>query len=174
MDGTITPTIPLNGNNYDGFGGGSGIWLFAILALMWGNWGGRGNMDGRCATVEDLNNSANFTRLENQVMNNGQSLQQYYMNIANGMAQQGYQDAMNFGALEKQIMENTCQINSNITAQAQSIKDMLCQNKIESLQEQVRQLQLNQSLNGVVRYPQGMTYAAPNPYFGCGCNNSNI
>lgn len=174
MDGTITPTIPLNGNNYDGFGGGSGIWLFAILALMWGNWGRGGNMDGRCATVEDLNNSANFTRLENQVMNNGQSLQQYYTNIANGLCQQGYQNAINFGALEKQIAEGNCQINANITAQAQGIKDMLCQNKIESLQEQVRQLQLQASFNGVVRYPSGTTYAMPNPYFGNGCCNSNI
>ena len=53
-----------------GFGGGSGIWLFAILALMWGGFGGNrynNGLESRCATVEDLNNTQNFARLENQV-----------------------------------------------------------------------------------------------------------
>ena len=37
MEG-IQPTLPIGGYN-EGFGG-SGIWLFAILALMWGGFGG--------------------------------------------------------------------------------------------------------------------------------------
>ena len=44
MEGTgITPVMDMNrGYGYDGFGG-SGIWLFAILALMWGGNGFFGN-----------------------------------------------------------------------------------------------------------------------------------
>ena len=69
MDG-ITPVMPMGGN--DGFGGASGLWLFAILALMWGggNWfGNRGygeSLGYRPATAEDVNNGFNFNDLQNQ------------------------------------------------------------------------------------------------------------
>ena len=50
MDG-IQPTIPIGNND---FGGNGGIWLFAILALMWGGGGMFGrNCNGGCATTED-------------------------------------------------------------------------------------------------------------------------
>lgn len=59
--------------------------------------------------------------------------------------------------------------NANITAQIQSVKDMLSQNKIEALQSQVNNLQLQNALAGVVRYPNGMTYTAGTSPF-CNCN----
>ena len=55
--------------------------------------------------------------------------------------------------------------NANITSQIQSVKDMIAQNKIESLQAQVNALQLNAALCGVVRWPVTATYSATNPYF---------
>lgn len=67
--------------------------------------------------------------------------------------------------------------NANFTAQIQSVKDMIAQDKIEALQSQVNQLQLAQAVAGVVRYPTATTYATNcNPFFGsygcgCGCNN---
>ena len=63
--------------------------------------------------------------------------------------------------------------NANFTAQIQSVKDMIAQNKIESLQAQVSQLQLAQATSGVVRYPNSWTFNAgqfPNCFCG-GCNN---
>ena len=59
--------------------------------------------------------------------------------------------------------------NANFTAQIQSVKDMIAQDKIESLQNQVNQLSLANQLNGVVRYPTNTYYAVPSPCFG-GCN----
>ena len=67
MDG-ITPTYNIGGNN-DGFFGGNGLWLFAILALMWGGngfFGGNNNLGYRAATAEDVNNGFNFNDLQNQ------------------------------------------------------------------------------------------------------------
>ena len=62
--------------------------------------------------------------------------------------------------------------NANITAQIQSVKDMIAQNKIESLQEQVSALNLQNQLAGVVRYPMNTMYGVPSPCFnGCGCGN---
>lgn len=66
MDG-ITPTYNVGGNDGFGFGGG-GLWLFAILALMWGGNGffGGNNLGYRPATAEDVNNGFNFNDLQNQ------------------------------------------------------------------------------------------------------------
>lgn len=70
------------------------------------------------------------------------------------------------------IQQNTADTNANITAQIQSVKDMLAQDKIESLQNQVAQLNLQNQLSGVVRYPSNTYYSVPSPCFnGCGCAN---
>jgi len=60
--------------------------------------------------------------------------------------------------------------NANFTAQIQSVKDMIAQDKIESLQNQVNQLQLAQATSNVLRYPNSWTYnAGMSPFCGCGC-----
>lgn len=62
--------------------------------------------------------------------------------------------------------------NANVTAQIQSVKDMIAQDKIESLQNQVNALTMQNQLAGVVRYPTNTFYAVPSPCFGgCGCGN---
>lgn len=67
---------------------------------------------------------------------------------------------------------NTASINANTTAQTQKILDALAENKIEALQAQVNQLQMQNALNGVVRYPTNTYYSVPSPCFnGCGCGN---
>ena len=63
--------------------------------------------------------------------------------------------------------------NANITAQIQSVKDMIAQDKIEALQAQVSQLQLAQATSGMLRFPNSWSYGAGPfpPIFGCGCSN---
>lgn len=192
----ITPVMNVGGyGDGCGWGGNSSfIWLFAILALMNGGFGGWGGRDGRCATVEDLNNSANFTRLESQVQNNGNAIAQGFTNLGNGICSLGYQLATDFGALEKEIADCCCQnqlaskqiqfdmanyaaaINANVTAQVQSVKDMLCAEKAAALQAQVNKLEMEKMFCGVVRYPTSATYNAGYPFYynsscGCGCTN---
>ena len=48
--------------------------------------------------------------------------------------------------------------NANFTAQIQSVKDMMYQNKIEALQAQVGALQLQAATANVVRFPNAYTY----------------
>lgn len=178
----ITPVMNVGGGYGYGDGFGSYIWLFAILALMNGGFGGWGNRDGRCATVEDLNNSANFTRLENQVQSNGTAITTAATNLGNGICQLGYQLATDFGALGKEMSECCCGINRNIDGvnyniaeQTNKILSALKDSKIETLQSQVSQLQLNQALCGVVRYPTSATYNAGYPFYygyNCGCNTN--
>jgi len=67
--------------------------------------------------------------------------------------------------------QNTAAINANTTAQTQKILDALAQNKIEAMQNRINQLELNNAVAGVVRYPNTFSYnAGPSPFCGgCGC-----
>ena len=201
MEGTgIQPVMDMNRGYGDGFGfGGSGIWLFAILALMWGGnglWGNRG-LDGRAATVEDLNNSANFTRLESQVMNNGNRIESKADAVYSGICNLGYEMAQQFNSTNSKLADCCCEnrlaiantnahidqsnalVNANITAQTQKVLDAIAQNKIEALQGRINQLELQQAVAGVVRYPSTFAYSAgQSPFcsgaYGCGCSCGNI
>lgn len=82
---------------------------------------------------------------------------------------------------KQMIMQNNyddamrdAQTNANFTAQIQSVKDMIAQDKIESLQSQVSQLQLAQATAGVLKFPNQWSYGAgpfPPIFGGCGCQN---
>ena len=74
-------------------------------------------------------------------------------------------DGVNFNAAQ-----NTAAINANMTAQTQKVLDAIAQNKIDTLQARVNQLEMQNAMCGVVRYPNATTYTAgPGPYCGSQC-----
>ena len=132
MDG-ITPTYNIGGSN-DGLGfGGSGLWLFAILALMWGGNGFfGGNMQNCCCSIQRNIDSVNFNA------------------------------AMNTASLKEAIL-----------LEGQKTRDLITENKMEALQARINQLELNQAVAGVVRYPSATTYTSgSNPFCNCGFNGN--
>ena len=68
MEGTgITPVMDMNRGYGDGFGfGGSGIWLFAILALLWGGNGAFGGNGNSNAIQNDVNRGFDTQNLQAQ------------------------------------------------------------------------------------------------------------
>ena len=54
---------------------------------------------------------------------------------------------------------NTAAINANTTAQTQKILDAIMGNRMADMQSQINQLQLQNSLAGVLRFPSSWTYA---------------
>ena len=81
------------------------------------------------------------------------------------------------GNVTRQLMQNNydaamrdAATNANITAQIQGVKDMIMQDKMEAMQNRINQLELQNQLQGVVRYPNGWTYNAGNSPFCGGCN----
>ena len=64
----------------------------------------------------------------------------------------------------------TAEINANTTAQTQKILDAIMGNKVEAMQNRINQLELQNQLAGVVRYPNGWTYNAGSAPFCGGCN----
>ena len=180
------------------FGGGTGgMWIFALLILLLIGGGGffGGNRGGYPAgepvTEAGLCNAMNFNNLENSVGRLNDNLTNTYIGLQNGMCQMGYETLKNFGTTQNQIAQcccetqraidgvnyngaiNTAAINANTTAQTQKVLDAIQQNKIDSLQAQVNQLQLQSAMCGVVRYPNATTYTAGmNPYWNNSCCNN--
>lgn len=75
-------------------------------------------------------------------------------------------DGVNFNAAM-----NTAAINANTTEQIQRILDAITGNRIADMQNQINELQLQNAVAGVVRYPNTMAYnAGPSPYCNNGCN----
>ena len=81
------------------------------------------------------------------------------------------------GNLTRQLMQNNydaamrdAATNANFIAQIQSVKDIFMQDKMEAMQNRINQLELQNQLQGVVRYPSGLTYNAGNSPFCGGCN----
>ncbi len=202
MDGTtgIQPTYNLADRSDYGFGGGSGIWLFAILALMWGGNGlfGRGQQaptdyarqsdvvytsafnqlqDENTAIRSDIQRTAydTISALKDGQYNNLSEIRDLQSAVSTGFSNMQSCccntlraiDSVNYnGAI------NTASINATTTAQTQKILDAISQSKIDSLQNQVNQLQLAQAVAGVVRYPNQTTYSSgANPFCGCGYGN---
>ena len=215
----------LSGNNGFGNGWGDGgafMWIFALLILANGGFGGWGNNGfANAIGYENLATSNEVQRgFDNQ---NAMANQREILSAVNaGTAQavaatnQTFHDSLSAmqslynetardisdlrvgqaNALANQnacccetkqmIMQNNydgamrdAATNANFTAQIQSVKDMIAQDKIESLQAQVSQLQLAQATAGVLRFPNSWSYGAgpfPPIFGGCGCSNgfSNI
>ena len=78
-------------------------------------------------------------------------------------------DSVNFNGAQ-----NTAAINANTTAAVQKVLDAISTNKMEALQGRINQLELNNAVAGVVRYPTSFSYnAGPSPFCGgCGCNGA--
>ena len=197
MEGNgIVPTMPIGGTGM----GESWIFLFAILALMWGGNGGflGGNGNGN-AIQADVNRGFDNQNLQAQTRD-------ILGAVTSGTAQtvaatnQTFHDTLGalndkYGELQRDIAalgvgqanllahQNECCcslktaiLNSdmNTNAQVQKVLDTISANKIEALRDKVSALELAQATNNVVRYPNSMTYAYnANPFCsnGCGCGS---
>lgn len=188
----VTEGTPVMMNDGCGFGGGSWVWAFLIFALL-GFGGGWGNNRGgeQLATSADVQRGFDTNEITRKLdgINYGicDGFYAQNTNLLNGFAAVN-QNINNEGrAIQTQLADcccttqrgidsinyngaiNTAAINANTTAQTQKILDAICQNKIETLQNQVNQLQLQSAMCGVVRYPNGMTYNAGTSPFCNGC-----
>ena len=191
-----------------------GLWLFAILALMWGGggFGFGGNGFANAIGYQNLATQNDVQRgFDNQ--NSMGNQREILSAVTNGTAQsvaatnQVYHDVTNYvgdkymelqrdiaalavGQANTLANQNQCccniqqliqqmnyeaamrdaNTNANIVAQNQKILDAIMGNKIEAMQNRINQLELQNQLQGVVRYPNGWTYNAGNSPFCGGCN----
>lgn len=197
---TVETTAPVytgyaNGDCNGGFGGGGFVWAFLIFALLgFGGFGNGFNRGGeQIATSADVQRGFDTSEITRKLDTLGNGLcDGFYAqntNILNGFSGVNASIANEGRAIQTQLADcccttqrgidsvnynnaiNTASINANTTAMGQKILDTINQNKIESLQGRVNQLELQNAMCGVVRYPNGMTYNAGSSPF-CNCNPS--
>ena len=183
----------------DGFGGSGFIWAFLIFALLMGNggfgFGGNGNTNALSADMQRGFDNQNSMANQREILaaTNGvyhdinATLVDKYSELARdinavgaGVSQAIANQCQLTGDLKLQVSEgfgqsrfdgamNTAAINAVTTAQTQKILDALAQNKIEALQGKVNQLELQNAMSNVVRYPNAWTYnAGSSPFCNCG------
>jgi len=228
MDTTLSASDIALLNNRDGMFGGDGwggfMWIFALLILAGGGFGGFGNNFANAIGYENLATSAEVQRgfdAQNSLANEREILAAVNSGTAQSIAatNQTFHDTL--GALTDKYSElardiagvalqqqqtianqnecccstkmliaetgaginaglaqgryeaamNTAAINANTTAQTQKILDAIAQDKIDSLQQKINALELQNAVAGVVRYPSASTYfAGMNPFCGCAAN----
>lgn len=178
MEGLTASDVALMQKDTNDWGGGSFMWIFALLILLFVGGGGIFGGNGQPVTEAGMCNAMNFNGLENAVGRLNDSLQADYMGLQNGICNLGYETLKNFNDTQKQIADvniniltqsNTIQAMSN--ANTQKILDAITGNRIADMQNQINQLQLQNAMCGVVRYPTQTSYCSgTNPFSGCGCN----
>lgn len=167
-------------NDGMGFGGGWLSWIL-IFALLGGGGFGFGNRCGNFVTEADLCNANSFSELKNSVgrMNDQQAA--IARQTDNAICQIGYQNLQNTNTITSQLADCCCNtqaaiqqvrydmavqngdIKSLIHSEAEATRNLMQQNKIESLQQQINALNLQTALCGIPRtnpYGYGI-YAYP-------------
>ena len=171
-------------------GGNGGMWIFALLILLLigngGLFGGRNGEFGQFATAASQSEiliGQQFQNLDNKIDRIGNGIADATFALNNSIKDGNYatQTAIkdccctsqrNTDALRYDISQMFAASNANTTAQTQKILDVLCQNKIDSLQSQVSELKTQNMFCGIPRInPYGYgVYPYANQGCGCGCN----
>ena len=113
--------------------------------------------------------SDKYNELDRDILSVGNTLQQVMANQNQCCCQTLRAiDGVNYANAQ-----NTAAINANTTAAVQKVLDAITENKVEALQGRINQLELNNAVAGVVRYPTQYAYnAGPSPFCGgCGCGS---
>lgn len=148
-------------DNMNDVGGSSMMWIFALLILLFcgGGFGGYGR-NGDAATQEILFGQQ-FGALDNKIDRIGNGIADATFALNNAITSEG-----------RGIQTQLSQMQLTECSNTQKILDALAQNKIDALTAKVNELQMQNAMCGVVRYPMSYTYATQtNPFCGCGCNN---
>lgn len=173
-------------------GMGGGWFLIVILFLfLFGFGNNRNGLGGYCGcdgyvTTSQFESENNFRTLDNS-----------NRMTQNGLCQLGYEQANLVNASTAQIVGNITTEGRNIQSQladcccttqraidslklencqnTQKILDAITTDRMAQMQNQINQLQMQNALCGVVRYPMASTWnAGSNPFCGCGCGCNGL
>lgn len=174
---TMSPADYAAMNGSFGGNGMGGWWMIILFALIFGNGGfGFGGGDRKYATTDELSAGFNAAGVNNKLNDISAAIAGVNQNLGNAICQSEYKALEHQAALSAQIAQCCCETQQAIHAEGEATRSMIQQDKIEALQQQVNQLNLQAQLCGVVRYPTAATYGAGySPFFGgCGCGCANI
>ena len=179
-----------------GLGGSSTLILIVLFLFLFG-FGGMGFGNNRNCGMPNCGGDGYVTTSQFESENNFRTLDNSNRMTQNGLCQLGYEQANLINASTAQIVGNITNEGRALQSQladcccttqraidslklencqnTQKILDVIQGNRIAEMQSQISQLQLNQALCGVVRYPMASTWnAGSNPFCGCGCGCNGL
>lgn len=183
MGGALTASdvALLTGN--EGFGGNSFLWIFALLILAGGGFGGLGfGNRSQAATTDEVSAGFNFAGINNNLNEITAGVAGVNQNLGNAICQSTYE-------LSNRISQCCCDtqaaiqnvrydmavqngdLKALIHSEGEATRAMIQQNKIETLQAQVNQLQLAQATCGIPRVNPNAWGVYPYTC-GTGCNGT--
>lgn len=156
--------------------GGNASWLIILFVLIFGmgGWNNRGGGWNDSATQEILFGQQ-FQNLDNKLDRIGNGIADSTFALKDAITTEGRGAQKNIDDLRYEMSQGFCSVKANATENTQKILDVLAQNKIDSLQARINQLEMQNQMCGVVRYPLQTTYTSgANPFCnsGCGCNSN--
>lgn len=161
-----------NGGN--AWGGGM-WWIIILLVFLFngGAWNNRGDY-GQYATAasqQDILFSSKFQALDNKIDRIGNGIADATFALNNTIVAEGRANQAAVGQNRFDMANYNAGILAAIHEDGEKTRNMIQQNKIETLQGRINQLELQSAMCGVVRYPLATTYnSGTNPF--CGCNNN--
>lgn len=182
----------MNGNDGFGMGGGGILAWFLIFALFGGNGFGFGG-NNRAASVDELAGGFNFAGVNNKLNELTAGQANLNQNLSNAVCNSTYELAGKIANVEAALQACCCDLRGEVAqvrydmavqngdlkslihSEGEATRNLIQQNKIETLQQQVSQLQLAQAMCGVPRispYGYGIyAYPACAGMTGCSCTN---
>ena len=178
-------------------GDGSFMWIFALLILLFGGNGfGFGNSGyANALTQSDLQRAIDLNSIQNGQRDIEARVQEVGSELTSTIKDSSYnnlseirdvQQAMNNGFASMQqcccqtqraidsvnynLATESANIQANNTSNTQKILDAISANRIADMQNQINQLQLQNAMSGVVRYPNQTSYCSGANPFATGCN----
>ena len=178
-------------------GDGSFMWIFALLILLFGGNGfGFGNSGyANALTQSDLQRAIDLNSIQNGQRDIEARVQEVGSELTSTIKDSSYnnlseirdvQQAMNNGFANMQqcccqtqraidgvnynLATESANIQANNTSNTQKILDAISTNRIADMQNQINQLQLQNAMSGVVRYPNQTSYCSGANPFATGCN----
>lgn len=203
MDGLSASDVAMlnkGGDGFGGLGGGAAFWIFALLILANGGFGGGfGNNGNSNAIQNDINRGFDNQNLQAQTRDilaavNAQSqagiaatnqtfhdslasMQSLYNETARDIAALNVQQAQLLANQDscccetKMLIQQTASANELAMSQMEArLNAKMDANVIQQLRDQVNALQLAQAMTGVVKYPLASTYSSGGNPF-CNCAN---
>lgn len=181
----------------DGFGSNSAWVILLLFFLIGGNGWNRGGDYGQYATAasqQDILFSSKFSALDNKIdrIGNGIADATFALNnsIKDGNSMVAGRVVDEGRAMQKQLSDCCCTTKEQIAqvrydmanfnnaqltaihAEGEATRNMIQQNKIDALQSRVNNLEMQNAMCGVVKYPTSTTYTSgSNPFCGCSCGN---
>ena len=183
MDGnTYSPAdyAVMNGNDGFGMGGGGFLAWILLFALFGGNGFGFGG-NRQAATTDELSAGFNFSGINNKLNELTAGQANLNQNLSNAVCTSTYELAGKIANVEAALQACCCDLRGEVAqvrydmaiqngdlkalihSEGEATRNLIQQNKIETLQQQVSQLQLAQAMCGVPRIsPYGYgVYAYP-------------